>query len=164
MCQTKSPKSEVRGGVGDAAQAVLNGVDGLMHEHVCSVKLLQRAQFKRSVHLNWITELSYTWFFLTCSSAAAPSTSPWQVLMEPSSDTSGRLSSSLCHKRQEICQDKHSTLEKKKIQKCSAKHKLTTWRRLLLNERYSLVGFPSRRMGTEQTASTTRTFCTTDYT
>lgn len=76
MCQTKSPKSEVRGGVGDAAQAVLNGVDGLMHEHVCSVKLLQRAQFKRSVHLNWITELSYTWFFLTCSSAAAPSTSP----------------------------------------------------------------------------------------
>lgn len=31
VCQTKSPESEVRGGVGDAAQAVLYGVDGLMH-------------------------------------------------------------------------------------------------------------------------------------
>ena len=115
MCQTESPKSEVRGGVGDAAQAVLDGVDGLMHEHVCSVKPLQRAQFKRSVHSNLITcKSGYTWFFLTSSSAAAPSTSPWQVLMEPSSDTSGRLSSSWCHRGQEICQDKHPTLEKKK--------------------------------------------------
>ena len=118
MCQTESPKSEVRGGVGDAAQAVLDGVDGLMHEHVCSVKPLQRAQFKRSVHSNLITcKSGYTWFFLTSSSAAAPSTSPWQVLMEPSSDTSGRLSSSWCHRGQEICQDKHPTLEKKKDSK-----------------------------------------------
>lgn len=31
VCQTQSPESEVRGGVGDAAQAVLDGVDGLMH-------------------------------------------------------------------------------------------------------------------------------------
>lgn len=39
MCQTESPKSEVRGGVGDAAQAVLYGVDGLVQEHVRKVKL-----------------------------------------------------------------------------------------------------------------------------
>lgn len=51
MCQTKSPESEVRGGVRDAAQAVLYGVDGLMHEHVCSIKHLQTAQFKH-LHQN----------------------------------------------------------------------------------------------------------------
>lgn len=41
VCQTESPESEVRGSVGDAAQAVLYGVDGLMHEHVCNIKPLQ---------------------------------------------------------------------------------------------------------------------------
>ena len=44
MRQTESPESEVRGCVGDAAQAVLYGVDGLMHEHLCSIKLMQKAQ------------------------------------------------------------------------------------------------------------------------
>ncbi len=46
VCQTESPESQVRGGVGDAAQAVLYGVDGLMHEHICHIKLLQGAEFK----------------------------------------------------------------------------------------------------------------------
>lgn len=84
MCQTKSPESEVRGGVRDAAQAVLYGVDGLMHEHVCSIKHLQTAQFKHLhqnaslTKLHLLIEPSYTGFQLNCtSSLAAPSsTSP----------------------------------------------------------------------------------------
>lgn len=44
VCQAESPESEVRGCVGDAAQAVLDGVDGLMHEHIRDIKLLQTAQ------------------------------------------------------------------------------------------------------------------------
>lgn len=44
VCQAESPESEVRGCVGDAAQAVLDGVDGLMHEHIRNIKLLQKAQ------------------------------------------------------------------------------------------------------------------------
>lgn len=47
MSQTESPESQVRRRVGDAAQAVLDGVDGLMHEDVCSVELLQEAQFQK---------------------------------------------------------------------------------------------------------------------
>ena len=39
MCQTESPESEVRGCVGDAAQAVLYGVDRLMYCHIRKVKL-----------------------------------------------------------------------------------------------------------------------------
>jgi len=39
VSQTQSPQAQVGGGVGDAAQAVLDGVDGLMHQHVPKVKL-----------------------------------------------------------------------------------------------------------------------------
>lgn len=40
MSQTEGPQTQVRGSVGDAAQTVLYGVDGLMHESVGSIKLL----------------------------------------------------------------------------------------------------------------------------
>ena len=40
MCQTESPQAQVGSRVGDAAKAVLNGVDGLVQEHVPKVKLL----------------------------------------------------------------------------------------------------------------------------
>lgn len=40
MCQTEGPETQVRGRVGDAAQAVLYGVDGLVHENIGSIKLL----------------------------------------------------------------------------------------------------------------------------
>lgn len=39
MSQTEGPQPQVGGRVGDAAQAVLNGVDGLIHRHVSDVKL-----------------------------------------------------------------------------------------------------------------------------
>ena len=42
MCQAEGPESEVGGRVGDAAQAVLYGVDGLMHVHIGSIKRLQQ--------------------------------------------------------------------------------------------------------------------------
>lgn len=40
---------------------------------------------------------------------------------------------------------------------------LTTWKCLFLNVKYLHMGFPSRRTGTEHTATTTRTFCTIPY-
>lgn len=40
MRQTEGPETQVRGRVGDAAQAVLYGVDGLVHENIGSIKLL----------------------------------------------------------------------------------------------------------------------------
>lgn len=46
MRQTEGPESEIRGCVGDAAQTVLDRVDGLMHQYVCHVKLLQEAKFE----------------------------------------------------------------------------------------------------------------------
>lgn len=52
VCQAESPESEVGGCVGDAAQAVLDGVDGLMHEHICDIKLLQTAQQKNPKGVN----------------------------------------------------------------------------------------------------------------
>lgn len=48
VCQAESPESEVGGCVGDAAQAVLDGVDGLMHEHISDIKLLQIAQQQKN--------------------------------------------------------------------------------------------------------------------
>lgn len=42
MSQTEGPESQIGGGVGDAAQAVLDGVDGLMHRHIAEVKLWDR--------------------------------------------------------------------------------------------------------------------------
>lgn len=46
MSQTEGPESQVRRRVGDAAQAVFYSVDGLMHEHICDIKLLQAAEIK----------------------------------------------------------------------------------------------------------------------
>lgn len=42
MSQAEGPEAQVRRRVGDAAQAELNGVDGLVQEHVCKVKLQRR--------------------------------------------------------------------------------------------------------------------------
>lgn len=42
MCQTKGPKPEVGGCVGNAAQAVLDRVDGLVHKDVSKVELKDR--------------------------------------------------------------------------------------------------------------------------
>lgn len=134
VCQTKSPESEVRGGVRDAAQAVFYGVDGLMHEHVCSIKHLQTAQFKH-LHQNHnnasltrfhLSELSYTGFqfYCTSSSAAPSSTSPWRVLMLPSSTTSGRLSSSWCCTEPDFCQKVHPTVRKGSVQPNTQTHQL----------------------------------------
>ena len=39
MSQTEGPEPEVGGGVGDAAQTVLDGVDGLVHDDLSKVKL-----------------------------------------------------------------------------------------------------------------------------
>ncbi len=40
MCEAEGPKSKVRGGVRDAAQAVLYGMDRLVHKNLCAIKLL----------------------------------------------------------------------------------------------------------------------------
>lgn len=42
MGQAESPEPQVGGRVGDAAQAKLDGVDGLMQELVCKVKLREQ--------------------------------------------------------------------------------------------------------------------------
>ena len=42
MCQTEGPKPEVGGCVGNAAQAILDRVDGLMHKDVSKVELKER--------------------------------------------------------------------------------------------------------------------------
>jgi hypothetical protein len=42
MGQAEGPEPKVRGRVGDAAQAVLNGVDGLMDKDVSEVELKER--------------------------------------------------------------------------------------------------------------------------
>lgn len=42
MSQAEGPEPEVRGCVGNAAQAVLDRVDGLMHEDVSEIKLEER--------------------------------------------------------------------------------------------------------------------------
>lgn len=39
MGKTEGPQSKVRGGVGDATETELNGVDGLMNEDLAKVKL-----------------------------------------------------------------------------------------------------------------------------
>lgn len=39
MSEAEGPEPQVRGGVGDAAQAVLDGVDGLVDHGVPKVKL-----------------------------------------------------------------------------------------------------------------------------
>ena len=39
MSKRESPQSEVGGCVGDGAQTVLNGVDGLVDEHLPKLKL-----------------------------------------------------------------------------------------------------------------------------
>ena len=39
MGQAECPEPQVGGGVGDAAEAVLNGVDGLRHQDLPEVKL-----------------------------------------------------------------------------------------------------------------------------
>lgn len=39
MSKTQGPKSQVGSSVGDAAEAVLYGVYGLMHRHIGKVKL-----------------------------------------------------------------------------------------------------------------------------
>lgn len=39
VSQTERPEPQIGGRVGDAAQAVLDGVDGLMHRHVREVEL-----------------------------------------------------------------------------------------------------------------------------
>lgn len=39
MSQAESPEPQVGRGVGDAAQAVLDGVNGLIHCHIRKVKL-----------------------------------------------------------------------------------------------------------------------------
>lgn len=42
VSQAERPQAQVRRSVGNAAQAVLYGVDSLMHQHVCKVKLQNR--------------------------------------------------------------------------------------------------------------------------
>lgn len=42
MSQAEGPEPEVRGCVGNAAQAVLDRVDGLMHEDVSEIELEER--------------------------------------------------------------------------------------------------------------------------
>lgn len=39
MSETQGPESQVGSSVGDAAEAVLYGVNGLMHRHIRKVKL-----------------------------------------------------------------------------------------------------------------------------
>lgn len=106
-------------------------------------------------------ELSNAGFlFLTSSASACSSTSPWRVLMFPSSVTSGCLSSSWHHREPEIYQKTHQIVGRGSVQR---NYKLTTWYRLYLNVTYWHMGFPNSRNGTEHSASTTRTFCTTTY-
>ena len=48
--EAEGPEAEVGGRVGDAAQAVLDGVDGLVHRHVPEVKLEHRGQHSSMTH------------------------------------------------------------------------------------------------------------------
>ena len=44
MRQAERPQAQVGGGVGDAAQAELDGVDHLVHKHLAEVKRLQQTR------------------------------------------------------------------------------------------------------------------------
>ena len=55
MSQRQSPQSEVRGGVGDGSQTELDGVDGLMDEHLSKLKLCAE---KHTLHVHVHV---YTW-------------------------------------------------------------------------------------------------------
>lgn len=49
MSQAERPEAQVRRRVGDAAQAVLDGVDGLVQQHVCQVKLRKAGRLTRGL-------------------------------------------------------------------------------------------------------------------
>ena len=57
MSQRQSPQSEVRGGVGDGSQTELDGVDGLMDEHLSKLKLCVE---KHTLHVHVHVHV-YTW-------------------------------------------------------------------------------------------------------
>ena len=46
MSQAKGPESQVGGRVGDGAQTVLNGVDGLVHKRLTKIKLHGRRRLE----------------------------------------------------------------------------------------------------------------------
>lgn len=52
MSQTEGPQPEIGSSVGDAAQAVLDGVDCLMHCHIPKVKLLDRRIASKWNHMS----------------------------------------------------------------------------------------------------------------
>lgn len=87
------------------------------------------------------------------------STSPSWVLMLPSSVTNGRLSP-LWYLKEPGCLSEKKKITRLQIQ---VKRRLTWMLRLLRNDTYWQIGVPSRRTGTEHTATTTRTFCTILY-
>lgn len=49
MCQTESPQAEVRRSVRDAAQAVLNRVNGLIEEQIWKIRLQERGNCVRLI-------------------------------------------------------------------------------------------------------------------
>lgn len=57
MSQTEGPKPKIGGSIGDTAQAVLYGVDRLMHCHIRKVKLLVRDTTSKRISYAYQREL-----------------------------------------------------------------------------------------------------------
>lgn len=69
--QTEGPETQIRGRVRDAAQAILNSVDCLMHYRVAKVKLSER--WKR---------IGWQWGLARCSELCS-TPSPWSFVQNP---------------------------------------------------------------------------------
>lgn len=52
VSQAERPESQVGRSVGDAAQAVLDGVNGLVQEYICKVKLQNNSHYTQVTTLN----------------------------------------------------------------------------------------------------------------
>lgn len=64
MSKTEGPQTQVRGSVGDAAQTVLYGMDGLVHEHIGCIKLLfktiKKTKTDRTDYCIWVKTIDNT--------------------------------------------------------------------------------------------------------
>lgn len=66
MSQAESPKAEIGGCMRDAAQAELNGVNGLMHKDLTKVKWLEKKK-TNPVKKIYTIKLSHIKLFQLCS-------------------------------------------------------------------------------------------------
>lgn len=64
MCQTEGPQSQIRGCVWDTAQAVFNGMNGLMYKYFPKIKLegtKKKKRWKRQNYKNSFSKFYFDW-------------------------------------------------------------------------------------------------------